>query len=154
MNERVERTPVRVNPFGELETIGEWPRPGLSRLMRDFFGPTAEQRGVLWAPATDVAESDSGYVVTVELAGASKDDVTVECHDNVLVIKGEKKHEREEKGERRHYVERSFGSFSRSFRLPDDAAGEQVKASFRDGVLTVEVPRTEERKPKVVAIES
>ena len=79
--------------------------------------------------------------------------MTVECHDNVLTIKGEKRDEREEKHEHRHYVERSYGSFTRSFRMPPDAS-DDIKASFRDGVLTVEVHKHEEKKPKVVTIEA
>jgi HSP20 family protein len=102
----------------------------------------------------DIVESNEGYVITVEIPGTKKEDVTVECHENVLTIKGEKKSEREEKDEHRHYVERSYGSFSRAFTLPSDASGDQVKASFRNGVLSVEIPKAEERKPKVVDIKA
>ena len=112
-----------------------------------------EARERLWAPAMDISESKDAYAVTLELAGANKDDVTVECHDNVLTVKGEKRDEREEKGEHRHYVERTYGSFTRSFRLPADASDE-IKASFREGVLTVEIAKHEEKKPKVVSIDT
>lgn len=105
-----------------------------------------------WAPAMDIVENANGYVVTLELAGISKDDVTVECHDNILSIKGEKRIESEHEDEHHHYSERSYGSFSRSVRMPPDAA-EDVKASFKDGVLRIDIPKVEERKPKVVAIE-
>lgn len=104
-----------------------------------------------WTPAVDLTEDDSAYIVTVELAGANKDDIHVECHDNVLTVKGEKRDEREEKSEHRHYVERSFGQFTRSFRMPADAS-DGVEASFKDGLLTVRVAKQEEKKPKVVAI--
>ena len=118
-----------------------------------LLAPWGNQRESLWSPAVDVAESGDGYVVTVELAGANKDDISIECHDNVLTIKGEKHDEREEKDEHRHYVERSYGSFTRSFRMPPDAS-DDIAASFRDGVLTVQVKKHAEKKPKVVAIES
>ncbi len=89
--------------------------------------------------------------VTVELPGASKNDVSVECHDKVLSIQGEKRDECEEKDEHRHYVERSYGRFTRSFRMPADAS-EDVVASLRDGVLTVRVKKHEAKKPTVVSI--
>ena len=129
---------------------------------RDFFQSPIMQRpsiwggagdvGSRWAPAMDIAESPEGYAVTVEIPGARKEDVTVECHDNLLTIKGEKRDEREERDEHRHFVERSYGSFSRSFRLPADAS-DDIEASFRDGVLTVEVRKEEEKKPRVVSID-
>ena len=153
MAEKDSKAPVRVDPFSDVDL---WERglhspSRLSRIMRDALGGEESR---LWSPAVDVSESDRGYTVTLELAGAKKDDVNVECHENMLTIKGEKKSEREEKDEHRHYVERSFGSFSRSFRLPADAAEDQVVASFRDGVLTIEIPKVEQRKPKAISIET
>ena len=124
---------------------------------RDFFRSPLRRSALVgrdrpWAPAMDIRESQDAYAVTLELPGASKDDVFVECHDNVLTIKGEKRDEREEKEEHRHYVERSYGSFTRSFRLPADAS-DQIKATFRDGVLSIDVAKNEEKKPRTVAIE-
>jgi HSP20 family protein len=104
-----------------------------------------------WSPAVNLSEDPDAYLVTVELPGASKNDVSVECHDKVLSIKGEKRDEREEKDEHRHYVERSYGRFTRSFRMPADAS-EDVVASLRDGVLTVRVKKHEAKKPTVVSI--
>ncbi len=123
-------------------------------LSRFFDRPgVAPARGEVFAPALDVHETKDAYVVAVELAGAQKDDISIECHDSVLTIKGEKRTEREEKDEHRHYTERTFGSFIRSLRLPGDAS-DDVRAKFRDGVLTVEIPKVEARKPKIVAIDS
>ncbi|MDJ0864627.1 MAG: Hsp20/alpha crystallin family protein [Myxococcota bacterium] len=106
-----------------------------------------------FAPAVDVAENDDQYVVTAEVPGASKDDVTVEMHDNVLTIRGEKRSEREGKKEHSRWVERTYGSFSRSFTLPANADEHNVHASFRDGVLTVEIPKREEAKPRTIAVQ-
>lgn len=147
MSETNENLPVRrsvwdVDPFRDLF------RSPLRA--RELLSETRERS---WAPAMDISESKDAYAVTLELAGADKDDVTVECHDNVLTVKGEKRDERVEKGEHRHYVERTYGSFTRSFRLPADAS-DDIKASFRDGVLTVEIAKHEERKPKVVSIDA
>ncbi|HTY19724.1 MAG TPA: Hsp20/alpha crystallin family protein [Myxococcota bacterium] len=130
------------NPFRE------W---GLARLFEDA---PAERRAFRWSPACEVAENDGAYVVTVELAGAKREDVQLEIHDDVLSIRGEKKSEREEKGEKRHYVERSYGGFTRSFTLPANADADRIKASFKEGVLTVEIPKTEVAKPRVIDIKS
>ena len=103
-------------------------------------------------PAVDVHEDDKGYTLSVELPGSKKDDIDVELDGNVLTIRGEKKSEREEKKERAHYVERRFGSFSRSFSLPPDAEGDRIDASFQDGVLTLRVPKSAESKPRTISI--
>jgi HSP20 family protein len=100
----------------------------------------------------DISEDDGHYIVTAEVAGAKKDDVTVELEDNVLTIRGEKKSEREEKDEHRRYVERTYGSFSRSFSLPGNADPDRVEASIEDGVLTIEIGKREEAKPKTIAV--
>jgi HSP20 family protein len=100
----------------------------------------------------DISEDDDHYVITVELAGAKKDDVTIEVHEDVVTIRGEKRSEREEKEEQRRYVERTYGSFSRSFSLPGNANADAIRASFADGVLTVEIPKREEKKPKTISV--
>jgi len=109
-------------------------------------------RPARWAPAVDIAEDDQKYVITAEIPGISKDDVHVEVHDNTMTIRGEKRSEREEKKQHSRWVERSYGSFSRSFTLPANASAERVNASFKEGVLTVELPKVEVVKPKVIAI--
>jgi HSP20 family protein len=122
----------------------------LSRLLQVPVGDEAPASG--WAPAMDVVETADGYEISVELPGTRKEDVTIECHENQLTIKGQKQSEREETEGHRHFQERTFGSFSRSLRLPNDAS-DRVQARFKDGVLTVLIPKVEERKPRVVAIE-
>jgi HSP20 family protein len=102
----------------------------------------------------DIAEKEHAYVITMELPGMSAGSVNVEVDDGVLEMRGEKRDEREEEDEKRHYVERTYGSFVRSFRLPANADADGVNAKFRDGVLHVEIPKTEESKPKVVSVQS
>ena len=131
------------NPFGE-----EFFSP--ERFFRDLAAPV--QRTSRLAPAVDVSEDEKAYKITVELAGVKRDDVSVEVHDNVLSIRGEKKSEREEKKDKIHWVERSYGSFSRSFSLPPTAVSEDLRASFNDGVLTIEIPKKEEAKPRLISI--
>jgi HSP20 family protein len=140
-------------PFGDLESwLAPWegflPRRRLFEdLFRDF---PAAPRG--FVPAVELSENDSRYTITVEIPGVKKEDVHVDLRDGVLVIHGEKKSEREEKKERSRYLERSYGSFSRSFTLPADADADRLEASFKDGVLTLVVPRSEESKPRTIAI--
>ena len=149
----VERTegqgvPVaRWSPFSELD----WFEPRMRSLFGDVLGE-GRRDAPGFAPAVDVTENDDEFVITAELPGARKDDMTVEFHDGVLTLRGEKRSEREEEKEHARYVERRFGSCSRSFTLPANADGERLEASFRDGVLTLRVPKREEAKPRVIRI--
>jgi HSP20 family protein len=86
------------------------------------------------------------------MPGMSKDDVKVSVQDNVLTLKGEKKQEKEEKDKNYHRVERSYGSFCRSFQLPTSVKADKVKANYKDGVLSITLPKTEEVKPKEIPI--
>ena len=150
-NPREQRSLETWRPFGELEG---WPfglgspwRP--STLFRDW-----QDRPASFLPAIEVAENDVHYAITVELPGSKKEDVQVELHDGLLTIRGEKKSEREEKKEQRRYVERSYGSFSRSFGLPADADAAHLEASFKDGVLSITLPKSEQAKPKTIAVKA
>jgi HSP20 family protein len=150
MEDRETRSLAQWHPFAELEPFARWPFRSVARPARvpeDMWEP-----GRGFAPAVDVAENDDHYTVTAELPGAKKEDVTVELHEGLLTIRGAKRSEREEKGEHYRHVERSFGTFSRSFSLPANADGEHIKARFEDGVLTVEIRKTEKAKPKTVNI--
>jgi HSP20 family protein len=142
-NENPRRDISLWNPFGE-----EFFSP--ERFLREWTAPV--QRAARLAPAVDVSEDEKGYTISVELAGVKREDVSVEVHENVLSIRGEKKSERAEKQDKTHWVERSYGSFSRSFTLPPTAVSEELKATFREGVLTIEIPKKEEVKPRQIAI--
>ena len=131
-------------------------RPSLVRqLMGDLWGDMPRLASAdLPIPAIDIAETDKAYVVTAELAGCKPEDVSVEVHEGVLSIRGEKKSERCEETEKSRWTERSFGSFHRSFRLAPDASQDKIDASFVNGVLTVEIEKTQENKPRVVRVKS
>ncbi len=156
MAEEKERKVTRWDPFRDLDLFegwGRWREPfRLTRLLDDMF--TECGQGGALMPAMDVTESDDQYVITLEVPGVAKDDVTVEVHENLMTIRGEKKSEREEEQEKSRWVERRYGSFSRSFTLPSNADPERVKAAFKDGVLTIEITKAEESKPKVISIKS
>lgn len=110
-------------------------------------------RAASFAPAVDLCETDTHYIVTVELPGVQKEAVQLELQGGVLVIRGEKKSEREQKNERGRYLERSYGSFRRSFTLPEDADAWRLEASFADGVLTIRVPRGRAESSKRIPIQ-
>jgi HSP20 family protein len=161
-HEKSEKQSSRVarwDPFAELEGFERWtpfrelaaPHGRLARLLEGVLGE-APRLPRAFAPAVDIHEDEKQYTVTVELPGGKKDDVQVEIEEGVLSIHGEKKSEREEKKEQRRWVERSYGSFTRSFTLPANADAERVDASFKEGVLTLVIPKTEVAKPRAIAI--
>jgi HSP20 family protein len=155
MAEKKEAAVARRDPFAELMDWRPFWSPLFGRegrsLLEDVWGRGAGGR---LAPCVDITEDDGHYVVTAELPGTRREDVTVELEEGVLTIRGEKKNEREEKKEKRRFVERSYGSFSRSFTLPANADADKVAASFKDGVLTVTIDKKAEAKPRVVDIKS
>jgi HSP20 family protein len=106
-----------------------------------------------WAPLVDITEDDKEYIIKAELPEVKKEDVKVSLERGVLTISGDRKFEKEEKGKRYHRVERAYGRFVRSFTLPDVADADHVKAEFRDGMLTVHLPKTEKSKPKQIEVQ-
>ena len=141
--------PFRDELFFPESWLREWDLPfgRLSRRLEELGRRTAPL-----SPAVDLTEDDKSFIVTAELPGVGKDDVTVELNEDVLTIRGEKKSEREEKKDRSHWVERRYGAFSRSFTLPPTAQAEEMKASFKDGVLRIEIPKKEAVKPRQISI--
>lgn len=121
-----------------------WEEP-LPRWMREGMSPSVSHV-VDWYPAAEVSEAAAEFTVVMELAGMKSKDVHVDFNDGVLTVRGEKSSERETKDEGRkyHVWERSYGSFQRSFAFPSGVDPERIKAGFRDGVLTVHIPKREE----------
>ena len=117
----------------------------LSRFFDEPFFTQA--RAGAWMPAVSVSETNGELVLTAELPGLDEDDISIELENNVLTVSGEKRSEREEKKEKSRWVERSYGRFTRSFTLPADADPGRIEASFKEGVLTVSIAKTEETKP-------
>lgn len=105
-----------------------------------------------WAPAVDIRETESEFVAIAELPGLTKDDIQVSIEDNVLSISGERTLEKKTENDTYHRVERSYGAFSRAFSLPKGVDTSNVNASFKDGVLTLTVPKTEEVKPRRISV--
>ena len=131
----------------------------VNRLFRDAgFGSRRhgdEERGELsiWAPAVDIAEDKEGVKLSVELPGMRREQIKLGVEDGVLTIKGERKFTDETRRENYHRIERSYGTFMRSFTLPSTVQQEKITAAMRDGVLEILIPKKEEAKPKEIAIE-
>jgi HSP20 family protein len=128
----------------------------MNRMFEDFFrGGNGEAAGTglsSWTPAVDIHETDDGFVIKAELPGVSKDDVSIEVHQNTLTLRGQRKHESAVKNERYHRVERTYGTFQRSFVLPAMVDQDKVQATYKDGVLELHLPKSEAAKPKRIAI--
>ncbi|MGA2280054.1 MAG: Hsp20/alpha crystallin family protein [Verrucomicrobiota bacterium] len=105
-----------------------------------------------WAPSVDISEDDKEWLVKADLPEVKKEDVKVTVENGVLTVTGERKFEKEEKDKKYHRIERAYGNFFRSFALPEGADGAKVSAEFKDGVLKVHLPKSEEAKTKAKAI--
>jgi HSP20 family protein len=105
-----------------------------------------------WTPLVDIAEDDKEYLIKAELPDVKKEDVKVTVENGVVTITGERKFEKEEKGKKYHRIERAYGSFMRSFALPEGAAGDTISAEFKDGVLKVHLPKSAEAKPNPIDV--
>jgi HSP20 family protein len=142
---------TRWRPFRSMVSIQD----EMNKLFDDFFGRplvrTEWTEGV-WSPTVDVSEDKDNVIIKAEMPGVSKDDVRISVQDNVLTLKGEKKQEKEENDKNYHRIERSYGSFCRSFQLPTTVKTDKIKASYKGGVLSVTLPKTEEVKPKEIPI--
>ncbi len=149
-------TLTRWNPFKEMEEM--------QRRLSAAFNILPERNGsssgggkesmivAEWSPLVDITEDDREYLITAELPEVKKEDVKVTVESGVLQISGERKFEQEEKTKRYHRVERSYGSFVRSFTLPGDVDDGRVSAEFKDGVLKVHVAKSEKALPKQVEV--
>jgi HSP20 family protein len=140
------------NPWKELQEMEK-------RLSTMWGRPPAKDEGgkeamtvAEWAPLVDISEDDKEYLIKAELPDVKKENVKISIQDDVVSISGERKYEKEEKGKKYHRVERSYGTFMRSFMLPEDADGSKITAEYKDGVLQVHLPKSEKAKPKTIDV--
>jgi HSP20 family protein len=137
-------------PWREIDVL----RREMDRIWDRFSGENPlEWSGREWAPSLDVSETQDRIVVKAEAPGIDPKAIDVSLSNGVLTLKGEKKKESEEKGENYHLVERSYGAFSRSVRLPAEVQEDKVKASYKDGILTITLPKSERAKERAIKIE-
>ena len=145
------RPMTRWTPFEEMDRM-------LKEMDRLFNGrrsllPNSETMAISeWAPAVDILEDEKEYILKAELPDLKKEDVKVTVEHDSLVIRGERKAEKEEKGKKYHRIERSYGSFERSFTLPEATDAAKIHSEFKEGLLTIHVPKTANAKAKAVEI--
>lgn len=127
----------------------------MDRVLEEVFAtPTgvATRSEAAWMPATDVEETDTHYLVTMDVPGVKKEEVNVELNGKNLTVKAERKSEKEDSGTGYRVTERFYGKWERSFVLPANVDGEKIEASYVDGVLKISIPKAEAGKPKLVKI--
>jgi HSP20 family protein len=150
-NIKMQQTLTRWEPLREMEEFQ-------NRLSTLFGRPSRRGNGreeitlPEWTPLADITEDEKEYLIKAELPEMKKEDVKVTVENGVLTISGERKFEKEEKKRKYHRVERGYGTFMRSFALPDDADFNKVNAEFKSGVLTVHVPKSEQTKLKQIEV--
>ena len=140
------------NPFRELDEV--------QNRLSSFFGgfpPRFVTNGdsfklSTWSPDVDITEDDKEYLVKADLPEVKKEDVKVTLEKGVLSIMGERKSEKEEKNKKLHRIERSFGTFERTFTMPEDADASKMKAEFKEGVLRVHMPKNPATQPKKIDV--
>jgi HSP20 family protein len=144
---------TRWDPFRELDDLQSRLSTLFGRVPVRKNGESKEALTVAeWAPLVDITEDEKEYLIKAELPEVKKEDIKLTVHDDVMTITGERKFEKEEKGKKYHRVERAYGSFTRSFTLPEDADPAKVAADYKDGVLKVHLPKSEKAKPKSIEV--
>lgn len=136
-------------PFRDMLSL----RADMDRLFSSLFGGGYGEREGLWAPVVDIEEDNDTILVKAEIPGMKKEDIKVSVQSNILTITGERKHESETKNKTFHRVERSYGKFSRMITLPTDVDSDKVKATYKDGILNITLPKPEAVKPKHIDVE-
>jgi HSP20 family protein len=143
---------TRWDPFQEMDE--------LQKRLTSIFGLSPQRKSngkedmtvSQWLPLVDITEDDKGYLIKVELPEVKREDVKVTVENGVLTICGQRRFEKEEKERKYHRVERAYGSFTRSFTVPDDADESQVSAEFKDGLLSVRLAKSEKARPKSIEV--
>ena len=144
-------TLVRWSPFQMTRMHDRWNRL-FDEIVGSDFGDEQTQR--VWRPRVDVMENEQEVRVLADLPGIRKEDVSITLENGVLTINGERKVEEEKKDNNLHFSERVYGHFSRSFTIGELVQQEKIEASFKDGVLTVVLPKAEKAKPKKIEIQA
>jgi HSP20 family protein len=140
---------IRFDPWREIDDL-------FDRYTRAAGQPRTGNQDVAttgdWAPQVDIAETDKAFVIKAEIPEVKKEDVKVTVDNGILTIRGDRKQEKTDNGKKFHRIERHYGSFTRSFTLPDNVDETNVKASFKDGMLKLQIHKTEEVKAKAIEV--
>lgn len=142
-------TLVKWNPLREMDRM-------LERYSRDYLGHHGMELNLLsggdWVPRVDVVETEKSYDIRLEIPNVDKKDVKIEVEHGILTVRGERRHETEEEGKTFHLVECSYGSFCRTFTMPKDVDEKRIEATFKDGMLTIGLPKVAQPKSKPIEI--
>lgn len=142
---------IRWDPFRDMITL----RERMNRLFEDFFASRGEEQDLLsgsWSPSVDIYETEHDVVLTAELPGMDEKDIDIKVEDNTLTISGERRMEKEVKEENFHRIERAYGSFCRSFTLPNYVDQDKITAEYDNGLLKITMPKKPELKPRKVKV--
>ena len=143
---------VRWNPIRDTFSL----RNHMNRVFGDFYFPTNREEGDLpmwnWNPVVDVYDNDDNIVLKAEIPGIDKKDIEIDVKGRVLTLKGERSSDNEVKEDNYYRRERCFGKFERAFTLPVNVELDKIKANYKDGVLEIEIPKPEEKKPKQITV--
>lgn len=140
---------MRYKPFAELDDLGSGLRLFQDTVSRLLSEPASRP----WAPSVDILETENEMLLKADLPGVDMKDVDIQLENGTLTLRGERKFESEKKEGGYHRIERSYGSFARSFTLPETVDAEAVKADYKNGVLTVTLPKKELAKPRQIRVE-
>jgi HSP20 family protein len=151
---RITMELTRWDPFRDLQSLQDRMNRLFSESVARVTGKPDEVFGGNWAPTVDIYDDDHEFVVKADLPGLEIKDIDLHIQENILTLKGERHMEKEVEKDRYHRIERSYGSFQRSFTLPNIVDPEKVKARFKDGVLEIRIPKLERAKPKQIQVET
>jgi HSP20 family protein len=143
---------VKWDPFRDVAEL----QNRINRMFDDSFGPSRDREDEVnmcaWKPAVDIYETETGVILSVDLPGVGKENVAVEVRDNILTLKGERFPKIEINQEAYYRQERCYGTFQRSFTLHHTIQPSLIKATFKDGMLEIEIPRPEEEQPQQITV--
>ncbi|MCJ7488053.1 MAG: Hsp20/alpha crystallin family protein [Candidatus Aminicenantes bacterium] len=142
---------IKWDPYRDIVTL----RDRMNRLFEDMSGPRPEEKDIMggtWAPSVDIYENENEVVLAAEIPGVDEKDVVIKVEDNNLTLRGERRFEKETQEENYHRIERSYGSFFRSFALPSYIDQDRIEAEHENGVLKIRMPKRAEIKPRKVKI--
>lgn len=143
---------VRFNPMRDMFNV----RKRINHIFDDFFYPTLKSDEGLsmwnWKPVVDIYDNDDNIVIKAELPGVNKEDINIDVKDRFLTLQGERSVENEIKEDKYHRKERAYGRFERVFTLPAEVDSEKIEADYKDGVLTINIPKPEKEKPRQITV--
>jgi len=142
---------IRWDPFRDLMTL----REKMNRLFEESFITRGEEKELvsgIWTPSVDIYETENALILSAEVPGIEENDIEIKIEDNTLTLHGERKFEKETKEENYHRIERAYGSFHRSFTLPNYIDQDKIKAEHENGILKITMPKKKELKPRKIEV--